>query len=172
MDPDTTPAAARPDTEPPRRGDDDARLAAFFGPRAGYYLRQAYGRGRRVNFAAFFFGFIWMLYRRMYLVAAAAVLLIAAETVVSELVAQRLGLTTTPQAYDRVMMLFYGLLAGALGNPLYLRHARRKLATLPANADAATIARRGGVSWLAPILALVAFVALVAILVMSDSGPA
>lgn len=85
----------------------------FIGPGADYYLNKfekfssADMERSPVswNWAAFFFGFVWMLYRKMYLWALVSFIL-----------------ALTPIAFPLLMVLW-----GLTGNFLYYRHGRKKI---------------------------------------------
>ncbi|MEZ4807854.1 MAG: DUF2628 domain-containing protein [Flavobacteriales bacterium] len=108
----------------------DAHWRAFFGRNADHYMRQLerVRRGRWPNFhwEAFLLGFMWILYRRMYLVSVCVVILMAVETTVEQ------GLLRFFEAgwsfevmLARAMALAYGLAMGFVANRVYHWHARR-----------------------------------------------
>lgn len=88
-------------------------LKAFIGRNADTYLRkfQAFGKEGEESFAftwnwpAFWLGFVWMLYRKMYLWSLAAFII-----------------ALTPIAYPLTMVAW-----GITGNYLYFRLARKKI---------------------------------------------
>ncbi len=98
-----------PTVNPP----DEADVRSFIGKNADYYLKKF--RSFRVrgedgfavtwNWSAFWMGFIWMLYRKMYWWALLAFFI-----------------ALTPVAYP-LMMLGWGM----TGNYLYYRHARKRI---------------------------------------------
>ncbi len=135
---------------------DENLFRAYIGPRADYYLAQfrkffLVPGGQFTftwNWAAFAFGFWWFLYRKMYLWALAAFLL-----------SNILG--SIFFFHGPLGVLFIHLGYGVLGNYLYFRHVRSKVAEAAMNIPArekliAYLARTGGtnnwVVWLGLIL--------------------
>lgn len=137
----------------------EAELRAFVGPRSDYYserwrrLEEAGHRRLPFNFAAFFLGFVWVLYRRMYGIFWLAVAVFLAEAAISEWVAHRLmGLETTTRTYDLLSALVYAATFGTFANLWYFRHAQRRLRALKARgADERQIIAAGGVRWVPPV---------------------
>jgi hypothetical protein len=154
--------------------DDEERLPALagglpedaarrlVGPRADYYLvRWAWiersGRSVGFNWAAFFIGPFWMLYRRMYRtfgwVLAALIL-----SVVLEIVAARLlGVAELPRVVERGINLGAGIVIGLYGSYWYFLEVRRRYDRIRARDGftAADFDRVGGVSGGAAILGVV-----------------
>ena len=136
----------------------ETEIRDFVGPNAEYYLEHWHfdvsgsgrpGVARGFNWHAFFFGGIWLAYRKMY--AAALILL---------------GLLAVAVWYEasRVLGPVLGLLAGSacgtLGNGWYLRRAERCIAKtrselLSEHAYPEELAKRGGGSVVAALAFLV-----------------
>lgn len=110
------------------------------------------------HWPAFLFGAFWMLYRRMYAVAAGWIAALVGLSFLEALVNASSALSTA-------ITFGASATAGALGNHLYLRHADRIIAQARAtyrdNAQAlhAELAARGGTRWSAVVLGLLAYVA-------------
>jgi hypothetical protein len=108
----------------------------FIGKHADYYLRKFRNFSRRGtnsfavtwNWSAFFLGFIWMLYRKMYLWALAAFFI-----------------AFTPVALPLTMIGW-----GIVGNYLYYLHARKKIVEYKSRQGATpstlSLAELGGVN--------------------------
>lgn len=145
------------------RATDDALLRAFFGPDAAYYLDVAQdfrdGVRYRYHIPAFFLGVLWMLYRKMYAVFAITALVLTLE--------QQLENWAFPQlekipAWSVLLNLLTASVVGFLANRWYLNHALDKIAEvqaldLPDEQTLAELRRRGGTSWLGPVVLLAAF---------------
>lgn len=127
----------------------DPDLPAFIGPNAGYYQerwRRGFARKQTLarmtmmvswNWAAFFLSIPWMLWRRMY--GMAAVLFIAV------LVVQVLEIVTG-RSYNGLLLAF-ALMTGIYGNGWYFQHALGKLHKTP-----------GGTSWPAALFGTMALI--------------
>lgn len=75
-------------------------LSAFVGQRANYYLprfRRMARSGKNVswNWAAFIFGPLWLLYRKMYTLGAVVILLELVQSVIAEIVFNAIGFRMT-----------------------------------------------------------------------------
>ncbi|MEZ0539182.1 DUF2628 domain-containing protein [Fibrella arboris] len=145
-------------------------LPYFFGPRADYYCQVVddLEQGKvRFNEGAFFFGMFWMAYRKMYANAAITFALIMAESALEDWLIPVLSET---YAYMLVSNLLIASLIGFSGNRLYSTFSRRQVARLtqrPILQDAASerdvlavLRRQGGVSWVGPLVLLLAFIGL------------
>ena len=137
---------------------DEARLRAAIGPRADYYLRHwramdEMGKGYDWNWAACFLNAYWMAYRKMWL---ALVLFILANIAVS------LVGTVIPKLdkYSFVLMILLTFVTGSYGNRFYRRQTERLAAR---DIPAEQLARSGGTSPIALIVALVLTAAIVAL---------
>ena len=136
-------------------GAGEERLRAAIGPRADYYLRHwqevdAKGKSYDWNWAACFANAYWLIFRKMWL---ALVLFILANIAVSALGAVIPALNK----YVIVLMILLTFVTGSYGNHLYRRQIRKLVAS---GAPAEQLARRGGTSPLALIVALILTVAL------------
>lgn len=152
----------------------EADLRAFVGPRFDYYQErwERFERsGRRhlpFNFAAFFGGFVWVLYRRMYRIVGIAIAIVIAEAIISGWVAATwMGLQSTSRTHDSLIALVISATTGTFGNLWYYRHAERRLNALRASgASEADIRRAGGVRWW-PIFILFGSLGVLGLLVMA-----
>lgn len=154
----------------------DRYWEAYFGEQAPYYMRQL-GRLRehaplQFNWGAFFLGFGWMTYRKMYLVALSVYILLTVEGVAEALLLDAFGVSEgSRNGFNAMMSLLLGALLGTLANRIYLWDARRSvrwiLSREPYLHEAeliARITRRGGTSWLAIIVLVVLAIGLVVIM--------
>ena len=132
-------------------------LRAVVGPNAGFYLaawRQTQtGRdsGTGFNRAAFFLGYLWLGYRRMYGRAFALFAIILAEMVAEEvLFCAVLGFARPPAILTPVVGFTLAVVCGACANRWYLAHARQVIADVhrgrPEDEDRDELAARGGTS--------------------------
>jgi hypothetical protein len=157
-------------------------LRAFVGPRADRYLEQwqpllAAGSGARgagFNWSAFFFSGFWLLYRKMYKVAAIFFGVILLESLCEELVLVGvLGWTEAANALGRAGGLIVGIVCGKLGNRWYFNHTRAKIAEVREQGVEdyrylPTLAERGGASVAAALGFFVAFLLLAAALLFAS----
>ncbi len=144
--------------------------AVFVGDNYAYYKRrwEAMARGGKLfsfNWPAFWLGFVWLAYRKMYLYAFLYVLFIVVESGVEVYlnVPERAGLAIT---------LTIGLVTGGYANYFYRLHADRIIARVRASRSrdaAAEAARCGGTSLLAAIVSvLLTLVGVLAFLYVAD----
>lgn len=164
-DPYAAPASALPAAAPGATPSDSLQAyAAFVGPRFPVYRRKWHldlkstpVSANTWNWAAFLFGAFWMLYRRMYVVAA---LWIAAMIVISFIE----GLVQVSDALSLGINIGISCASGSIGNHLYLRHANRIIGTIstrhaaPGPALQAELAASGGTRWLAVVIGIALFV--------------
>jgi hypothetical protein len=141
------------DSPPP----DEERLRAAIGPRADYYLRHwrevdAKRKSYDWNWAACFANAYWLVYRKMWL---GLVLFILANIAVSAI-----GMAIPAlNKYTLVMAILLTFVTGSWGNHLYRRQIGKLVAS---GAPADELAKRGGTSPIALVIALVLSAALVA----------
>jgi uncharacterized membrane protein YccC len=155
----------------------DSLWRAYFGRESDYYMNQLakLRAGQRLDFSlvAFLFGLAWMIYRKMYAVAFAALMIILLESTLEEVVSQLLRVPETVSgALGTLISIVLGILVGSYANRVYLWDARRAirqvLQEMPhASSEELTdrIRRSGGTSVLALIAALMAGGALLLALV-------
>lgn len=134
----------------------DRYWSTYFGDEATYYLselgRLRQGQSLDFRWAAFFLGMLWMVYRRMYVIAACAVGLILLQSTIEEGLYVLLALDELAQSITGlVISLALNAAMGYYANRVYLWDARRNirqvLVELPHAHEAevlAAIARRGG----------------------------
>ncbi|WP_313244740.1 GYF domain-containing protein [Stenotrophomonas rhizophila] len=112
------------------------------------------------NWPAFLFGAFWMLYRRMYAVAA---MWIGALTVLSILET----LIDVSDSVSLVITLGASVAAGSVGNHLYLRHTQRMIALAEARhpgdapAQHAALAGLGGTRWSAVLVGMAIYIVVI-----------
>lgn len=145
----------------------DSHWQAYFGKQAPYYMLQLErvrnGSWPSFNFPAFILGFFWMAYRRMYLVAVCAFMLLLLEGTLEEGFIWLMGWEgSNADWFGRLFGLFINLLMGSFANRVYLWDARRNIREAiskgPLHIEElrlAQIAEKGGTSWGAVIAILV-----------------
>ena len=156
-------SAPRNDAAPPSFADNtDNLLPAFVGKKFSYYEKKWIKIKNpesidldinNVNWAAFFGGPLWYVYRKMYketgIILGAYVVLGIIETIVSRQIGRDL-----PLSYYAVTGIAGAYLLGIVANPAYRRHAERAIKR--ASSDLNPIVRMeavnklGGVNKLAP----------------------
>lgn len=162
---------SKPETATAHSRNHTDSLALFVGENYSFYARrwaesdQRFGGKVSWNWAAFFLGPIWMVYRKMY---AHCGILLAASLLLTVL-AQVLGIT--PEQVIQWQMYAgpaIGFLLGLLGNWLYRQHAERKVRQIiqtHGHTEEAKLllARQGGVN-LTTALALLTLVLLASLM--------
>jgi len=145
-------------------------FSAYFGNDADYYLRklEQYQNGQKFSFniGAFFFGIMWMLYRKLYVLALVYVALIITQGLLLTNLAEHFHIPKQTITYvDQGLMLLWGVILGFLGNYFYLRKAKAqvrkiKAAGLGPQETVNRLAVVGGITYLPHIvLALFVFIA-------------
>jgi hypothetical protein len=102
----------------------------YFGNDAGYYLEklEQYRRGIRFTFniGAFFLGVFWLLYRKMYLFAGLAVVVVTASSLLLETVLKSNAVpANNALLWNNGLTIFWSILLGFTGNWLYLKQAQK-----------------------------------------------
>lgn len=111
------------------------------------------------HWPAFFFGVMWMLYRRMYALA-------AVWAVGSVVLATGLVLLGIPEVAGLGVNIGIAIAAGSLGNAFYLRHAQKVIQQVASAHDSgihglrAALRLRGGTSGMAVVVGIVVLLAL------------
>ncbi len=152
-------------------------LVDFFGPQAAYYADVAADSqtGKvRFNAAAFLFGILWMGYRKMYVQAFVAIIIILAEALVEDTLFPTLS---QHQGVSTATTLAFNTIIGFVGNRLYIDFARRQVRKVVLASAGETdeltrirVRKRGGVAWYGPVLVLLLVAAMVVLpLVIADS---
>jgi hypothetical protein len=165
------PNRADSDPKPPTRKlspEEEADLRAVVGPNADHYLRIwsriLTGRGTNTGFnrIAFFFPFIWLVYRRMYRIAIVLFVISFAVGVVNVIVCVVVfGTIQTPVLVEVVESFFLASICGGYANHWYLSHVRRIVTDVRRDLESesavhkALIARGGtnsnGARWMAVV---------------------
>jgi hypothetical protein len=137
-------------------------VEAFVGNKHSYYWRRwrraVGGRVRAgFNWAAFFFNFVWLLYRKMYREFFILVAAVFGVGVLHGLVQSLTGRNL--DVVDKLTNIVVGVAIGMYGNSLYLRRARREIGKartqeLDPERRAALLRARGGTSWIALLLGI------------------
>jgi hypothetical protein len=163
--------ALTPPTAKPGLVGEDA-LRAYLGPNADYYIRQ-WGRSRQRpfglswNWAAFFGGLLWMVYRKMY--AYAVIYFVAAMAVGALIEGLHLSMTLKT-ACELGVVVFVGLKA----NGWYWLHAQRRVDEIvEATGDAdrpSALLRSGGTNRTAAVLIGALWTLLLAVVLRIQGG--
>lgn len=133
---------------------EDEYAWVFFGRSSEYYLElwklRQQGKHFHFSIAAFFLGFFWLAYRRMYLVLFLCVLVLFGESLIEqatigEKLEQSQGLTIA-------LGFIHASLFGIFGNAFYLWDAERKMRKvlrqqLPKEETLIRLRKAGGTSW-------------------------
>lgn len=154
---------------------------AYIGKAAPYYLQQLQrlkeGQLPAFHWPAFFLGFLWMVYRRMYVVGLAIFLLILLEGSLEEGLFILLGASANSAEWlSRLSGLVINLLVGTYASRIYLWDARRQMRHIlrngPQHVEELRLDRlraQGGTSWQAVFLVIGAVLALgVMVFVLMD----
>ncbi len=140
-------------------------LHAYFGPDADYYLDRLTllqkGKKLTFNLGAFFFGLLWMLYRKLYLPTLVYLGIVLLQGLALAYVAKQYAISKETISYvDRGLMVIWSVIAGFIGNYLYLRQAQAKVAAvekmpLGPQEKADRLAQIGGITYVPHIFLLV-----------------
>ena len=133
----------------------------YFQKNSDYYTRQIelYEENGKCSFsvAAFFLGVIWMAYRKMYVTVLIIIGILIAEGIIEEALLD-FGIISykTYEIIDKLFLLIWSFVIGAISNRLYIKQSIRKVnKILETNDDAEIInneiSRKGGINWLAPL---------------------
>ncbi|MDP5238681.1 DUF2628 domain-containing protein [Uliginosibacterium sp. 31-16] len=126
----------------------DQALETFIGKKYAYYTRkweeaQRKGSIQSWNLSAFFLGFAWMAYRKMYKYCGIFIAAISVETVLEMML-------NLPQAISSGVNIGLAVCFGMFGNHLYKLHVEQKIREISAHGSPAQInaelARQGGTS--------------------------
>ncbi len=134
------------------------QLRTFVGPRADYYLKRwqrlEASKAPGFNWAAFFFGPYWLLYRRMFRTFWISLAVIGGITVLLVLATKG----DPPRILDAFIAIATTIFFGRFGTYLYYLHTRRKIAllSLAGEPDSQRLTRAGGVGWLGVLIFLLA----------------
>jgi len=142
---------------------DDEAKRLFIGEKYPYYA-QKWGASEQTkskptwNWAAFFLGFGWMVYRKMYKYAAIFVAVVAFETFLEYLF-------NAPESLSRAVTIAIAVTFGWQGNTLYKMHVDKKVqeitGTLPPEPAAKELVSQGGTHWPIAVGAVVLVIALI-----------
>ncbi len=144
---------------------------AYFQKNSDYYISQieSYNERGRYSFsvAAFFLGLFWMGYRKMYLHVIIIAAIIFAEGIIEETLLQTN--TISFNAYgiiDKISTLIWGIVISSIANRLYISKSQRtikKILNENSNEEQIMdlIARKGGTSWIAPIIIFIVLASIV-----------
>jgi hypothetical protein len=139
-------------------------VALFVGKKIDYYRGKwakaaQHKNGFSWNFAAFFLGPLWFLYRKMYwqggLILAAGLIETAGELIFFPNMSEDMSHSLT-----RTIGIAVAVFCGMSGNSGYKMHVDKAVARLQAGGVSdESYRRQGGVSWLPPIAGFVVFMA-------------
>ncbi|HEY5824733.1 MAG TPA: DUF2628 domain-containing protein [Cyclobacteriaceae bacterium] len=107
-------------------------LVAFFGDQSSYYLEeyrhQHIGRKWSFNLGSFFFGFLWFIYRKMYVLALGFFLLTMMSSQLEVFIYTRFEVDfQIRKAASYLVPLIWAFASGFSGNYFYARHATTKV---------------------------------------------
>ena len=110
----------------------DRYWGAYFGDEAPYYMGELdklrNGRPLEFRFATFFLGLLWMVYRKMYVVATCALILTFIEGTIEESLFAMLDLDgTRAEIVAAITSISLAILEGFFANRVYLWDARRNI---------------------------------------------
>lgn len=142
----------------------DEELITFIGKRNTYYYNKYISKAKNENifiswnWPSFFLGMYWLLYRKLYLVAAVLIIF---------------TISLSNQFEDGIpWLIFFGIriLLAMFANNIYLKNSIRKISKLknkfmPMNSFEfqSMLQRKGGVSFAAPIILLVLYIIVIII---------
>lgn len=136
----------------------DRYWSAFFGDENSYYMaelqRLRAGQSLDFRWAAFFLGMLWMVYRKMYIIAVCTLMLVLLESTVEQAVFVALGVSELGQSLIGLLInLGINIAIAFFANRVYLWDARRQIRQVPQELPhahdqeiVAAIARKGGSS--------------------------
>ncbi|MDU1905739.1 MAG: DUF2628 domain-containing protein [Dysgonomonas sp.] len=145
---------------------------AYFGKEKEYYLnileRLRSGESLIKNWYAFFFGFAWLAYRKMYLeVFIGFIAMFLIDSVL-------IPLSNSESSYNRFMNLLYALFMAFFGNKIYIwktekmiRKAKEKFENI--DDQLIYLEGRGGTSVIAVIVLISIFVVAITYTIMQES---
>lgn len=144
-------------------GDYIEDLQSFIGPSAAFYVTQwrqlRTGQILTFNFPAFVFGFIWMLYRRMYQPAVVYLSIYFAEGFLEKRLFQHFQPIVSPTNWFMIRNFMFSLLLGVFANWIYLNFVDNRISQLKKEFGhpnyKAQLPKKGGTSYLAVIAFLV-----------------
>jgi len=134
---------------------------SFFQKSKNYYLERLKNFlyfNDKISFSpyAFFFSYMWLAYRKMYLEIIVSMFVLGIVEVIISLFIDLSGA-------DRIIGIIYATIFGFTGNYFYLLKAKRKVAYADSNYENIDdkinyLNKRGGVSYIAPILLIIILV--------------
>jgi uncharacterized membrane protein YkgB len=142
---------------------DDEAKRLFVGQKYPYYADKwaaaEQKRGKQTwNWAAFFLGFGWMVYRKMYKYTAIFIAIVLAESYLEYLF-------DAPDSFTRAVTIAIAVTFGWQGNTLYKMHVDKKVqeitSTLPPEPAAKELASQGGTNLPIAIGSVVLFIAVI-----------
>jgi tRNA A-37 threonylcarbamoyl transferase component Bud32 len=152
-------------------------LQAFIGKAYPYYFRkwEKMEQARRtgsINWAAFFAGVFWMVYRRMYFYPALLILFYLFQTAIEEGVNSAQTRSSPFNGIDFII----AIVICSRGNNIYRKHLNKKLLKiksmgLDSTAERVLIEKKGGTSLLHALSSFVIFLALASVLILLINPP-
>ena len=137
----------------------------YFQKNSDYYINQIESFNERGKYsfsvAAFFLGVFWMAYRKMYIHLLIIIGIIYAETFIEEMLLNlNVISSSTYEIIDKLSMLVWGIVIGSISNRLYISKSQKDIKKiLEENSNEEQIkdllSRKGGTSWIAPIILLI-----------------
>jgi len=145
---------------------EESEIQAFVGNNWGYYHQKWHSNKTELNWAAGFFSFIWLIYRKMYKYALLTWLAISSVFILAEWF-----LPAVPPFFERMINIFVLVLFGMIGNNLYKRRflaAKEESESLSQSERLDFLKRKGGTNIVAAILVLLLNIALVVLSIVFD----
>jgi len=156
----------------------EQEIRAFVGRRADYYVGQWTSETMGMNWGAFLFSGLWLLYRKMYALAAVLFGFILVESMIEEVVfVGILNQQGPPEFLTPIVALAIAIVCGSYGSLWYSKHTNSKIRNvrtqgLADQAYFAALSRRGGTSIVATIgLLLAFFIVLIAAGIATELAP-
>jgi len=146
-----------------------ADWATFIGiPNDKYYIQKwlelEESNKYSFNIGAFFFGLLWLVYRKMYVESIILLGFILLEGMIEEFLLAQFDYfdATTTNLISIVVSIAISTIVGFLGNKLYLNHTNRKIEAIKkekhsAEAYQQILKERGGTSMTAAIIGLLLY---------------
>lgn len=148
-------------------------LQAYFDRQSNYYIDKyrEYTSGDKYSFnvAAFFFGFMWFFYRKLWIEGLLIILFVFGSGLIEGVVYDLFKISqNTQNIIFYVSSLVFGLLWGFLGNYLYMRKADKAINNVLVATDDEEqrmhlLSRKGGISLIPIILVLLLIIVILLI---------
>jgi hypothetical protein len=153
----------------------DEQYNIFFGKNSEYYLTALKKKNENktnFNFAAFLFGPLWMVYRKMYLHAFIFVVAVIAESFAEEFIFENYFPNVNIDRFQTPINIGIAMGIGYAGNWFYLNFAKKKIQKILNNSNdqnqTEDLKNEGGVAWLPVIILIGIFAGLILLALYAD----